>query len=98
MAPRAWKPFAAPAAFLLVVTIVVLIFHSSLRGGHTSSSPTTTSKQTPAAPTPKTYIVRPGDTLASIAAKTGVGKARLATLNPKVQPTSLFIGEKIKLR
>jgi LysM repeat protein len=98
MTPPAWRPFAAPAAFLLVVTVAVLILHGSLHHHHTGTTQTTTSKQVPVASTAKVYVVRPGDTLASIAAKTGVGKARLMTLNPKVQPTSLFIGEKIKLR
>jgi hypothetical protein len=42
--------------------------------------------------------VRAGDTLATIAAATGVPLARLEKLNPQVEPTSLFIGDRIRLR
>jgi LysM repeat protein len=98
MAPRSWRPFAAPTAFLLVATIVVLIVHGALHSGKTPPTPAGRSKQAPAATGPRIYTVRAGDTLASIAGKTGVGTARLLTLNPKLHPTSLFIGEKLRLR
>jgi LysM repeat protein len=49
-------------------------------------------------PTKPYYVVRPGDTLVAVAAKTGVSAARLRQLNPKVQPTALFIGQRIRLR
>ena len=98
MPSRNWRTFAAPTAFLLVVTLAVLLLHGSLRPGHSSTTPKVTAKPTPAATAPRVYLVRPGDTLASIAGKTGVATARLLTLNPKLQPTSLFIGEKIRLR
>jgi LysM repeat protein len=94
VAGRSWRPFAAPAAFLLVATVAVLILHATLHHGGAPTTPTVTSHVT----LPKLYTVRAGDTLASIAGKTGVGKARLLTLNPKLHPTSLFIGEKIRLR
>jgi len=42
--------------------------------------------------------VRAGDTFATIAAATGVTVARLQELNPRVEPTSLFIGDRIRLR
>jgi LysM repeat protein len=44
------------------------------------------------------HVVRAGDTLASISARTGVSVARLRQLNPTVEPTSLFIGDKLRLR
>ncbi len=44
------------------------------------------------------YVVRAGDTLVSIAAAQSVPLARLLQLNPKVEPTSLFIGDEIRLR
>jgi LysM repeat protein len=42
--------------------------------------------------------VRAGDTIEGIASRTGVPQARLLALNPKVSPTALFIGEKLRLR
>jgi LysM repeat protein len=98
MAPRTWRTFAAPTAFLLVVTIAVLVIHGALHRGHTPTTPTVTSKLAHVGAGPKVYIVRAGDTLASIAGKTGVATSRLLTLNPKLQPTSLFLGEKVRLR
>jgi LysM repeat protein len=43
-------------------------------------------------------VVRAGDTLAAVAARTGVPTARLIALNPSLQPTALFIGQRIRLR
>jgi spore germination protein YaaH len=43
------------------------------------------------------YRVRAGDTLASIAAQTHTPVARLRRLNPRVQPTALFIGQRLRL-
>jgi LysM repeat protein len=46
----------------------------------------------------KFYVVRAGDTLSKIAAKTGVEIEELLTLNPSVDPQGLVTGQKIKLR
>jgi hypothetical protein len=47
---------------------------------------------------PKAYVVKSGDTLSSIARKTGVSVARIIALNPGVDPQILISGEKLKLR
>ncbi|MBA3842364.1 MAG: LysM peptidoglycan-binding domain-containing protein [Actinobacteria bacterium] len=44
------------------------------------------------------WTVQAGDTYGVIATKSGVPVATLERLNPKVSSTSLFIGEKIRLR
>jgi hypothetical protein len=44
------------------------------------------------------YVVRSGDTLSMIAAKTGVEIEELLTLNPSVDPQGLVTGQRIKLR
>ena len=44
------------------------------------------------------YEVQPGDTLSAIAARSGVPLARIRGLNPRLEPTALFIGQKIRLR
>jgi hypothetical protein len=44
------------------------------------------------------YVVQSGDTLTSIARKTGVSVARIEALNPGVDPQILISGEKLKLR
>jgi LysM repeat protein len=49
-------------------------------------------------PPKKAYVVQPGDTLSSIADKTGVSIAKLQQLNPDVDPQILIAGDKLKLR
>ncbi len=48
--------------------------------------------------TPKVYEVQSGDTLTSIAHKTGVTVALILELNPGVDPQILISGEKLKLK
>ncbi len=62
-----------------------------------SKSSTGTSKTT-AKKGPKIYIVKVGDTLGGIAAKTGVSLSQIQTLNPAVDPNSMVAGQRIKLR
>jgi LysM repeat protein len=99
VAAAAVKPFVWPAAFLAAATIAVVGIRSALH----SSSP---HSRTPPAVTTVTrstrkkvvYVVRAGDTLAGVAAKTGVSETRLLKLNPSLTPTALFLGQRIKLR
>jgi LysM repeat protein len=99
---RPWRSLAAPAAFLLAVTLGVVLLRAVVLDGGGGSTPATPATQpAPAAKapaTPRVYTVRAGDTLATIAAATGVSIERLRQLNPKVEPTSLFIGDRIRLR
>lgn len=46
----------------------------------------------------RTYIVKTGDTLGSIAQKTGIPTETLQTLNPGLDQFALVAGQKIKLR
>ena len=48
--------------------------------------------------TPKTYVVKSGDTLTSIAHETGAPVARILRLNPGIDPQILIAGEKLRLR
>jgi LysM repeat protein len=61
---------------------------------------TTTAKSTTStsASSPQFWIVKPGDTFGVISSKSGVPVAQLQRLNPNVSSTSLFIGERIRLR
>jgi LysM domain len=49
-------------------------------------------------PVPKTYEVKSGDTLTSIAHKTGVPVAQILRLNPGVDPQILISGEQLELK
>ena len=44
------------------------------------------------------YAVKTGDTLGSIAEKTGIPVEKLQELNPELDPQALVSGQKIKLR
>ena len=66
-------------------------------GTTTSSTPKTTTT-TPAASGRKTYVVKVGDNLSTIADKTGVTLAKLQELNPAVDPHTMTAGQMIRLR
>ena len=108
MIPDDWRRYLAPAAFLLAATIAVVLIRSGIESGGgrhvaTVSSPapgkhvvsTTTTGRSPAK---RFWVVRAGDTFAVISSKSGVSVATLVRLNPKVHSTSLFIGQRIRLR
>lgn len=97
---------AAPVAFLAAVTIGALVVRAGFEHGkHRASTPTTTlTTKTKTRthghkrPQMRTYTVQSGDTFASIAIKEGTTVARLEHLNPGVDPTTLHIGEKIRVQ
>jgi LysM repeat protein len=64
----------------------------------TKKKATTTGKTTTSATGAKFWTVKAGDTFGVISTRSGVPVGELQRLNPKVSSTSLFIGEKIRLR
>jgi LysM domain len=98
--------WAAPVAFLAAITIGVLVVRAGLEHGkkHQGSQPTTTvsSKRKPHrhghTAHARRYTIQSGDTLASIAAKTGTTVARLEQLNPGIDPTALRVGLTIRVQ
>ena len=47
---------------------------------------------------PKSYVVKVGDSLSTIADKTGVPLDTIVQLNPAVDPNAMTAGQKIRLR
>jgi LysM repeat protein len=96
---------AAPVAFLAAVTIGAVVVRAGLEHGkHSAGTPTTTAAATTKTGKHRhkpahvqTYTVQSGDTLESIATKTGTTVLRLEQLNPGVDPTALRVGEKIRV-
>ena len=99
--------WAAPVAFLAAITIGALVVRAGFEHGrkHQAQTPTTTvsskkkthrhvHKQAHA----RTYTIQSGDTLASIATKTGTTVARLEQLNPGIDPTALRVGQTIRVQ
>lgn len=64
----------------------------------TTETTTTGAAGAAGAGTGGTYTIASGDTFSVIAAKTGVSLATLEALNPGASPSSLTVGEVIKLR
>ncbi|HZQ81237.1 MAG TPA: LysM domain-containing protein [Gaiellaceae bacterium] len=111
--PEDWRRYIAPVAFLLAVTIAVVLIRSGMEsGGGSSASPpprtsrpptlasvsTTTTASKPHTTAKRYWTVKAGDTFGVISSETGVPAATIEQLNPTVKSTSLFIGEKIRIR
>jgi LysM repeat protein len=93
--------FAAIALAGAVVVVIVVIASSlgdsdsSTKSGHGHGHP---SHKGADKTTAKTYVVKSGDTLVSIAHRTGIPVVHILALNPEVDPQILIAGETLKLR
>ena len=97
MAARSPLRLLAPIAIAVVLVGVIVVLASSDGGSSDKPARSTT---VPARPVPvrRIYIVRRGDTLTGIAARTGVPTERLLALNPGLDPQALPPGKRLKLR
>jgi LysM repeat protein len=108
--PARWlAPLALVACAVAVYTVVNATLLSSDDPTATSSTgKATTAKSSTVSQRSKsgkrrttrrrrTYIVKSGDTLSSIAIKTGVSLERIQALNPKLDSNSLQTGQRVKL-
>jgi len=91
LAPIAVVVIAAAVLFVVATTIGGSDSERDGRGGSGSGK---AAKKTGE----KFYTVEPGDSLTSIADKTGVGVDRLSQLNPDLDPQALISGQRVKLR
>ncbi len=100
----------SPAARVFAVTALVIAFviaivaiSGSLGGEDSNGSGSGKHGNKPAHKTkpkhvPASYEVESGDTLISIAHRTGVPVVTIEKLNPEVDPQSLIVGEQLKLK
>ncbi|HXH97508.1 MAG TPA: LysM peptidoglycan-binding domain-containing protein [Gaiellaceae bacterium] len=65
-------------------------------GGQTR--PSTASKGATGSAERRYYTVQKGDTFGSIAARFGTTSAKLEALNPKANPTTLQVGQRIRVK
>jgi LysM repeat protein len=106
---RGWraelKRYAAPVAFLAAVTVAVLLVRAGLQ---TDSSPapatsvvatttTTTTTVSKRPPKPKYYRLRAGETLSDVALRFHTTVEDLLALNPKIKPTQLTVGQRVRV-
>lgn len=98
---------AAPLAFLVLATLGIVAIRSALNESpstrqETTTVATTTQTETAATETTATtegtfYRVQAGDTLESIASRSGTTVERLLELNPGIDPVALRIGQRIRV-
>jgi LysM repeat protein len=99
-----FKRYAAPVAFLAAVTIAVLLVRSGLKANSSSPGPTVaTTIATTRTPVgrhrrPQYYRLRAGETISDVAVRFNTTVAALLSLNPKIKPTQLTIGQRIRVR
>lgn len=87
----------APLALVVVVVAVWLLVSPGAdepEGRPTAGVTTTTT----AGPTRRTYTVRRGDNLSSVAARYGLDVDDLIELNPQADPQALRTGQRLRLR
>jgi LysM repeat protein len=92
-----WRRYLAPLAFLAAVTIAVAVVRSGLESGEGSGASVTVTTTTQAA-AKQYWTVHAGDTFGVIARKTHVSVKTIERLNPKATSTSLYVGERIRVR
>src|SRR5579862_9387177 len=107
MAVRKGARFMAPLALAATVAACYLVVHSQLEthkstpATHSHSGATLiihTHKSTGHSHGPVFYVIRPGDTLSGIAARTHVPLSTLTALNPGLNPSALHVGRRLRLR
>jgi LysM repeat protein len=110
---RDWGPrLLAPLAFFVAATVLVLVVHRALNadsgaaptpaprvtGPGTSATQPSTSTKDEAPAKKKFYRVQPGDTLDAIAARFKTTTDELIRLNQSIDPLSLTVGQRIRIR
>ena len=108
--PARWL---APLALLVSIGAVLLVVSASgggsgggsetstssgITASETTETGSSTTETTPTSSGPKTYVVKPGDTLTAIADATGVPLEQIEQLNDDIDSQSLTVGERIRLR
>ncbi len=90
----------AVVALALAVVVLIAAIASSLGDSEDSSKSGRNQPAKKERPKTKasTYVVKSGDTLVSIAHRTGIPVATILALNPEVDPQILIAGETLKLR
>ena len=107
---RGWrdqaKRYGAPVAFLAAATIAVLLVRDGLRSdpapaGSSAPVATVATRPTVTAVPPgqrRFYRLRVGETLSDVAIRFDTTVAQLVALNPRIQPTNLRVGERVRVK
>ena len=93
----------APVGLAVFAVAFLLVIFTSGGGSSSYPVPTTTSPRAaqpdrPARSARRTYVIRSGDNLTTISERTDVPVERLRELNPELDPQTLRVGQRVKLR
>jgi LysM repeat protein len=97
-AARIFAVVALAGAILVVIIAIVGSFGGSDSSDKGDGRNQPAKKNGGRTTTASTYVVKSGDTLVSIAHRTGIPVASILALNPEVDPQILIAGETLKLK
>jgi LysM repeat protein len=111
MAGRSPARFLAPLALVAFAIALLMVVSNASQSGspETTATPATSGTAKPASSKKhgsgktrkrhkRSYTVKSGDTPSGIAEATGVPLSELLALNPDLDPQSLTVGQKLRLR
>jgi LysM repeat protein len=99
--------YLAPLALAVIVLATYFVVEHALSSGSSASTITSTTQTSPSSSSPagkkayrksKFYVVRSGDSLSEISARTGIPLPTLESLNPGISSNSLQVGQRLRLR
>ena len=103
MVARNLGRYLAPIALVATITVTYFVVHGSLNSKRSTTSAqqhvvhTTRTAHTRTTKPRTVYVVKSGDSLSAISAKTGIPVATLEALNPSVDPNALQTGQRLTL-
>lgn len=98
MPPHSPFRLLAPGALLATVAAVALAISTAGSAPAEDTAVRATPVAAEVTPKRRTYTVRSGDTLLTVAKRYGVTAERLEELNPDADPMGLLVGERLRLR
>ena len=91
--------YLAPVALVATITVTFLVIRNGLRTAHRPAAPTLVSQRhSQIKRSARYYVVAPGNTLSLISLRTGTSVPALERLNPSLNPNSLQVGERLRLK
>jgi LysM repeat protein len=99
MVARNRARYLAPIALAATITATYFVVHAAVNDHSTARSHLAHQRQGRGKfATKKFYVVKPGDSLSTISAKTGVPLPTIESLNPSIDPNALQAGQRLRLR